>query len=187
MMIAGMKSAKYYERSIRDYLTGAYVKSILKHNMDTMISSAKRYKRNFSVLMADIDFFKNINDKYGHLAGDFVLKSIGEIIREIVRESDMFFRYGGEEFVILMPETNAENAKIVADRIKNAVENKVFLYTKGMDEAIFVTISIGGYEYIQGEKESDYFDIIEIVDEALYEAKETGRNRVVFSNGLKKV
>lgn len=180
LMITSIKSAKYYEMSIKDSLTGAYVKGILKHNVDNMINTSKRYKKNFSILMADIDFFKKVNDEYGHLAGDQVLKKIGEIIRAAIRESDMFFRYGGEEFIILMPETGRESAEIVAERIRRNVEDSLFYCDRYDEKPIKITLSLGGYDFELEDDKLDYFDIIEFVDKALYKAKKGGRNKVVF-------
>lgn len=180
LMIAGMKSAKYYEMSIKDSLTGAYVKGILKHNIETNINTARRYKKNFALLMCDIDFFKQVNDTFGHLAGDYVLRKTADVIKASIRESDMFFRYGGEEFVILMPESDRESAEKAAERIREGVEKLIIFNQKYMEIPVHVTISIGGYVFDYNDSTSDYFDIIENADNSLYAAKKNGRNRVVF-------
>ena len=129
--------------------------------------------------MTDIDFFKSVNDTYGHAVGDLVLKTVARVIKLQLRDYDIAGRYGGEEFVIMLPYTRLEEAKIVAERLRKAVENTQIDITKvnpdAKDKKINVTISLGVYEY---HKEDYEKTLIRNADKALYIAKETGRNKV---------
>ncbi len=124
--------------------------------------------------MLDIDFFKKINDNYGHDVGDNVLKGVAEVLMRHVRNHDVAARFGGEEFVMMLPETSVGGAVVVAERIRTAIETIDF-ETSGCHHQ--VTISIGIAEYA-GDTTSDGEDIIKRADEALYRAKTSGRNRV---------
>ena len=126
--------------------------------------------------MTDIDYFKKVNDTYGHAAGDIVLQTVSKIMRSGLREYDVAGRYGGEEFVILLPFTKIDEAKRVAERLRKAVEDKVIDISKANDETkeIRVTISIGVSELVNDD------ELIKNSDKALYKAKESGRNKVVI-------
>ena len=129
--------------------------------------------------MTDIDFFKSVNDTYGHAAGDLVLKTVSRIIKLQLRDYDIAGRYGGEEFAILLPFTKLEEAKMVAERLRKAVENKKIdiskINTESSEKNISVTISLGVAEY---SKEDSEETLLQNADKALYKAKENGRNRV---------
>ena len=129
--------------------------------------------------MTDIDFFKSVNDTYGHAAGDLVLKTVSRIIKLQLRDYDIAGRYGGEEFAILLPFTKLEEAKMVAERLRKAVENKKIdiskINTESSEKNISVTISLGVAEY---SKENSEETLLQNADKALYKAKENGRNRV---------
>ena len=125
--------------------------------------------------MSDIDFFKKVNDTYGHAVGDCVLKTVAKTIKKELRESDIASRYGGEEFVFLLPQTNLEEAKVVAERLRLAVENKkinIEEYNIKDTKEISVTVSIGVSEFNKNEK--DHEMLYKNADNALYQAKETG-------------
>ena len=129
--------------------------------------------------MTDIDFFKSVNDTYGHAAGDLVLKTVSRIIKLQLRDYDIAGRYGGEEFAVLLPFTKLEEAKMVAERLRKAVENKKIdiskINTESPQKNISVTISLGVAEYNNGDSEDI---LLQNADKALYKAKESGRNRV---------
>ena len=131
----------------------------------------------------DIDFFKKVNDNYGHAVGDEVLKNVAEVIKTSLRESDIPSRYGGEEFAILLPYTKLEEAGSVAQRLRSNVESKVIDLTNVKDAKISeiqVTVSVGVYEYKEGD---DPQQLYTKADKALYFAKEHGRNKVIINRG----
>ena len=162
-----------------DALTGFYNRRQLEERIKQEISSAKRRKTSLCAIMADIDYFKQVNDTYGHAAGDLVLKTVSKIMRSQLREYDIAARYGGEEFAILLPFTQEEEAAMVAERLRKAVANKVIDITKANPDAavknIKVTISLGVYKYSGKDDE-----LLKNADKALYEAKEKGRNQVII-------
>jgi diguanylate cyclase (GGDEF)-like protein len=139
------------------------------------LARARRHSRTLVMLMADIDHFKQINDTYGHVAGDMVLREFARLLRPRVRTSEFFARYGGEEFAFVLPESDLEGAMIFAEAVRRKVEVHVFLHG---DKAIPVTVSIGGACF-DSEIESVQ-QLIEVVDKKLYEAKDAGRNKVCF-------
>jgi diguanylate cyclase (GGDEF)-like protein len=151
--------------------------------MKQEVANAKRQQAPLCGIMTDIDFFKNVNDTYGHAVGDLVLKTIAKVIRGQLREYDIAGRYGGEEFSILLPFTEIHEAKMVAERLRCAIESKTIDISKVNPDIetknINITISLGIYEL----KENDNVeDLIIKADKALYQAKNTGRNKVVVNN-----
>ncbi len=163
--------AEILKHATLDALTGFYNRRQLEERIKQEASSARRQHRSLCAIMTDIDYFKKVNDTYGHSAGDLVLKTVSREIKNQLRDYDVAGRYGGEEFVILLPFTKIEEAKMVAERLRNAVKSKkIELAGK---QHINVTISLGVSEY-KGEK-----DFIENADKALYKAKESGRNKVI--------
>jgi diguanylate cyclase (GGDEF)-like protein len=124
--------------------------------------------------MFDIDHFKKINDYHGHLAGDFVLKELSRIVQGRIRRDEVFARYGGEEFAIVLPETNLEGARALADGLREKLETSRFVF---QNEMIKVTVSVGVAMLVDTDRTS--LDLIKRADERLYEAKRGGRNRVV--------
>lgn len=161
------------ELAITDGLTGLYVRRYFLERLREELNRSKRYSFPFAFLMLDIDDFKKCNDTYGHLVGDVVLRDIGQIMRSCVREIDLIARYGGEEFSILLPETDREGARMVADRIRKRVEDNAF---RAYDETLKITISIGVAMY--PEDAHDTKQVIERADVALYAAKRAGKNVV---------
>jgi len=166
---------KLEANSLLDPLTQVYNKKGILNFLEKFLANFVRYKKEpFSVLMLDIDYFKKINDTYGHLAGDFVLKEFVKIIRDKIRSSDILGRFGGEEFVVILPNTKVSGALKLAQRIKDEVENHLFEY--GKDKIKFTT-SIG----ITSVSLNDSVEsLLERVDEALYDAKKKGRNRIEY-------
>jgi len=166
-------NAKLKYLAENDDLTGIYNRRITEKQLQREFFAAKRYKRNFSVLLMDVDNFKNINDKFGHNAGDEILKQLCETIQGVIREPDIFGRWGGEEFLIVAPETNKQEGRQLAERIRKAVEE---MRVENMPP---ITVSIGVCEY----KDDPTWDkLIDKADKAMYEAKQTGRNRVVAAS-----
>jgi diguanylate cyclase (GGDEF)-like protein len=136
---------------------------------------AQRHHQDLSVLMIDVDYFKSINDSYGHDKGDQVLREIAKIIQNVCRETDMFFRYGGEEFLVILRNTNTQGAGIIAERLRQQIANTAIHLKEG--GAIRPTVSIGISSLHHGCKEKAQ-DIFKRADVALYKAKSSGRNCV---------
>ncbi len=152
-----------------DRLTGVFNRLKLDEQLESMLNIAERYNRPFSVLLLDIDHFKTVNDTFGHQSGDKVLVGLAGILQENIRKTDLVGRWGGEEFLIVCPETDMDEALTFAENLRSIIESSNF----GIDRQ--VTASFGITEYC----EKDYLDtIVQRADRALYLAKEEGRNRV---------
>ena len=159
------------EISQKDKLTQIYNRLKLDNELEKEIKRTNRYKIPFSVILLDIDKFKSVNDTYGHQVGDIVLQNTAKILLNNIRKTDILGRWGGEEFLIICPNTTGENCKILADNLRAKLENFDF------EIAGKKTASFGVTEYIQGE---DNKNLLKRCDEALYEAKANGRNLVVI-------
>lgn len=156
----------------RDQLTGLLNRREFEARYGDKFSRANRYGHDLTVMMADLDHFKDINDVHGHQAGDRVLETVGKVLRDMTRKGDIEGRYGGEEFVVALPETGCENARRVAERIKGELAQRRF---QGKDGKTFgVTCSIG----LATMNDDDPESLIQRADDALYHAKKGGRNRV---------
>ncbi len=164
---------KLEKLAITDALTKLYNSRHFFSQIKTEIMRYYRYSRNLSLLILDIDFFKRYNDNWGHLEGDKVLMQIGKIIKSCMRYMDTAYRYGGEEFAIILPETGIEEASVVGARIKDIIDTHVFEPEPGVKQSI--TISIGATELVEGE---DFKSFIKRADKALYMSKANGRNRI---------
>jgi diguanylate cyclase (GGDEF)-like protein len=139
------------------------------------IARALRYEHPFSIMMIDIDHFKQVNDSYGHLVGDFVLKRMVRLFEEHMRLTDTIFRYGGEEFIILLPETEKNEALLVADRLLDTIRSHTFDCD---GNRVRITISIGSTMF--PEEARDIPSLIGLADRRLYRAKKKGRDRHEF-------
>jgi len=157
-----------------DGLTGTYRRNVLDEKIEEEIKRANSFKTTFAFMIADIDHFKEVNDRYGHQFGDFVLRRVGEILKNSVYETDFVGRYGGEEFGIILPRADCEGVLRKAEAIRSKIENEVF--TIGF-ESVKITLSIGIAHFPRDA--ADAAQIIKMADDALYYAKEHGRNRVV--------
>jgi len=138
---------------------------------------ALQMDRPFSALMFDIDHFKRVNDTYGHLVGDSVLKQVANLVRKGLRESDMLIRYGGEEFLLVLPDTRASAAYEIAERLRDRISSETIV-VGGVSVRVSISIGCGTLKESQNQSESSF---IQEIDEALYQAKESGRNRVVVA------
>ncbi|MCX7896651.1 MAG: diguanylate cyclase [Rhodocyclaceae bacterium] len=163
------------ENALRDGMTGLYNRRFLEEYASQLIALAQRRQSRFSILMLDMDYFKQVNDRYGHEAGDKVLKTLAEILSRSVRGSDVVVRYGGEEFLIVLVDTPASGALKVAEKIRAEVEQTKMLLPSGV--TLQKTISIGVAEY--PEDADSFWQVVKYADVALYRAKEQGRNRVL--------
>ena len=158
-----------------DFLTGLYNRRYIDEKIEEISLQCQGLKNNISVLMLDIDHFKDINDTYGHGVGDMILKEISKIMKNNTRSDDILIRFGGEEFVCLLPNTDMNTAKKIAERLRSQVENNNF---RIWNFDISVTVSIGVSQIDKIGKDSDISNVIIEADKALYEAKRCGRNRV---------
>jgi diguanylate cyclase (GGDEF)-like protein len=171
---------KLREQSIRDPLTGLYNRRYLDEFLPGTLSRARRENACVAFLLIDLDYFKNINDRYGHAAGDAVLVRVAHLFQHSVRESDLAFRYGGEEFLLILPGLCVEEALRRAEEIRQSLESLKFQYES---HPIFITASVGLSVYpLHGE---DHDTLLNAADQALYEAKASGRNRVTLSQRMK--
>jgi diguanylate cyclase (GGDEF)-like protein len=169
---AGRRAKLAQERAVTDALTGILNRYGLQHVLAREHAEARRYDRPLSCLVIDLDNFKTVNDTYGHAVGDIALQQIAGILREAVRRSDTVFRYGGEEFLVLLPETDLGGATALAEKIRSAAASKPF----GEGRQVFnLTLSAGAACLCDDESGHD---MIARADVALYHAKERGRNRV---------
>jgi diguanylate cyclase (GGDEF)-like protein len=162
-----------YRLTTIDGLTQIFNKRYFLETIEREIARSQRYRRELSLVMFDIDHFKKVNDTYGHLAGDYVLKHLAQAVKTRIRREDCFARYGGEEFSIVLPEIDGLNAKPFAEKIRQLVEATEFRFE---NTAMPVTISMG--VATMDVESVDPQALIKRADERLYEAKSSGRNRV---------
>jgi len=165
--------------SVTDPLTGLYNRRHFDNMIEREFLRAQRYSNDLSVAIIDVDFFKKVNDTYGHLCGDYVLKEVAYLTLQTFRKTDMVFRYGGEEILVILTETPLEKAIIPLERLRKAIENYPFNYD---NNDIHVTVSIGVESL--NENVGCFEELIDNADKALYYAKENGRNQVVTSSSL---
>ncbi len=171
------ESEKRYRRlSVTDDLTQLYNARQLRREVEHQIKLCTRYDQPMALAMFDLDHFKEVNDTHGHLFGDEVLRGFGSIIRNNLRESDTGFRYGGEEFILLMPFIDEQAAMQAAQRIHNAFVNTRF--TTPGEQSLSLTVSAGVTRLYPHD---DYDSLLQRADAALYEAKNSGRNQIVLS------
>jgi len=178
-LAGGNIEAEYHEEiyrlTILDGLTQIHNQRYLGEFLDREVIRSQRHNRPLSVLMIDIDKFKSINDTYGHLCGDFVLRELADIVRVTMRKEDLFARYGGEEFAIVLVEATRDESLSVAERIRAAVEGHQFRFESN---PLSLTVSIG-VATTTGDMEMNATMMLKIADENMYTAKRSGRNQVV--------
>lgn len=176
-LIYPLRNALLYKQAVEtayhDPLTGLNNRAAFDKSIEQEVDLATRHDHSLSLMMLDIDRFKQINDNYGHIVGDAVLKNFADCIMECMRSSDIVFRYGGEEFVILLRNTQIVGAKLLAERMRKNVEDMRFEYN---NIKLNVSVSIGLAEFQEGD---DRLSLVERADALLYKAKDGGRNRVV--------
>ncbi len=163
-----------YRLTTMDGLTQIYNRRYFDEQLERELSRSRRYERVLSLVLLDIDHFKQVNDKYGHLAGDSVLKQLASTVRTKIRREDVFARYGGEEFAVLLPEVSLGGTRQFADKVRKLVEKQRFEFDR---QVIPVTVSVGIATLEPHHREAG--DLVRTADERLYEAKTSGRNRVV--------
>lgn len=158
-----------------DSLTGLYNRRYIIEKLENELINYNASRKKFSIILADIDYFKNINDSFGHDCGDHVLKMVSQNLRDAVQENGILSRWGGEEFLILLPETELDDASILANKIRNICEEKITDYY-GLQIPVTLTFGVASNEYNE-----TIDDTIKKADSALYKGKDTGRNCVVLS------
>jgi diguanylate cyclase (GGDEF)-like protein len=163
------------ERAYRDELTGLYNHRYFQEIMETEMNRASRYQRAMSLIMLDIDNFKHINDTYGHPQGDEVLRVVSAVLKQSIRACDIVSRYGGEEFTIVLPETDMQGAVNIAERVRRGVESQ---HVNFKGNSIKVTVSLGATTFEPVKTPDDKSIIITAADNALYNAKTNGKNRI---------
>lgn len=175
--LEAMSTQEVHERVAKDVLTGAYTKAELLQRAPELIKRSETLGDPLSVIVFDIDYFKKINDTFGHPGGDYILKELGRVVgTKLVRSQDYFARFGGEEFVILLLGSNSKQAMDVAERIRQTVQSHSFIYE---GTQVPVTISLGVAERFSTEKVWDI--LFDRADKALYQSKKTGRNKVTLA------
>jgi len=174
-----INNARLYEMAVTDGLTKLYIRRHLLQRTEEELRRARRYQHPLSLLMLDIDHFKELNDTYGHQAGDLVLVELARIFKRTIRGTDMAGRYGGEEFCIVLPETDPEGALAIAERLRKEIEEYEFVYEQ---KPLKVTISIGIATFPTHSMEMK--ELIKKADAALYASKQGGRNMVTMSKDI---
>ena len=169
------KNAMLGKLSTTDPVTGLRTRRYASEVLNIEWIRARRYHHGLSVMMADLDHFKRVNDEYGHPAGDAVLRGVSEILRQTLRASDVAGRYGGEEILVVLPHTDVDGAKQLAERWREAVAHATFDSPDGREVEVTVSIGVASFDAEHASPE----DLVTAADEALYAAKHGGRDRVV--------
>jgi two-component system cell cycle response regulator len=168
-------NVKLQEMVEKDYLTGLYNMRSMYDRIEYELKRARRFKRFMSCIMIDMDHFKKVNDDHDHLFGSFVLKEVGSIIKDSLREIDFAARYGGDEYLVVLTETDEAGTNVVCNRLREKIQNKLF--ESGADR-IQLTVSLGYTMFNPEDSTSDAKVLVRQADNALYESKNRGRNRV---------
>jgi diguanylate cyclase (GGDEF)-like protein len=164
---------KYRELSIVDDLTQLYNSRYFHHQLQMEIDRVNRYGQPLTLLLLDIDNFKLFNDTYGHVEGDQVLFRLGQVVKRLLRQTDSAYRYGGEEFTVLLPMTTREDGAITAERIRTEFKKEMFSAVPGKE--VYMTLSIGLAEYRAQENMKNF---VHRVDQLMYQGKKNGKDRV---------
>ncbi len=171
-----LQNAIHYHSSVTDFKTQLYNHSFFMKRLSEELAKVKRYNKSMTVMLIDIDFFKQLNDRYGHLAGDKVLFELARTLEKSLRREDIVARFGGEEFVIMLPESTLQAAYHVAERVRQDIENMEIPY---LGNTLCITVSVG-VSFIDPSRIETPQTIIDQADNALYTSKSEGRNRVTF-------
>ncbi len=176
-----IRNAEMYRQvedmSVKDPLTNVLNRRSFSGILEREFKRANRYETPLTLMIIDLDHFKKVNDTYGHLAGDHILREMAQTFKQDIRDVDVLIRYGGEEFVLILPGTDLDSGRVVANRIKNKVDEKMF-QVDGMK--ICMSVSIGVANYLSGVCQSPE-ELFKQADQALYLAKKKGRNQIVYS------
>lgn len=166
-----------------DDVTGLYNQRKLLKDVDNAVERYKDFKEVFTILFIDVDHFKNVNDGHGHLVGTQILAQLGALLKKTLRESDLIYRYGGDEFVMIIPDVSGDTAKSIGDRVLNVVRDSTFLVDSSNEKKEFnITVSIGVATFPDDAKNRT--EVLEIADKMMYEAKKSGRGRVCYTREI---
>ncbi|HNY51244.1 MAG TPA: sensor domain-containing diguanylate cyclase [Smithella sp.] len=168
---------RYLELSILDDLTQLYNSRHFYAQLEKEMERSKRYEQPLTLLMLDLDKFKDFNDTYGHIEGDYVLSRLGQVIKRCLRDSDSAYRYGGEEFTVMLPVTTSQDGFVIAQRIQNELSHEIFTPVSG--EKVALTMSIGISQY---NPHDDVKAFVNRADHFMYQAKHDGRNRICLES-----
>ncbi len=168
---------KLFDSAVKDGLTGIYNKKFLIDRIETDFAHAKRHRTCLTLVIFDIDFFKKVNDGYGHPCGDYVLKELATLVKKTLRNEDVFARFGGEEFVVLMRDVDDTGALVLAERLRRLVEQYPFEF-EGKRIPVTISVGIGTMNIEQNPPFNDAAELVNRADQYLYKAKRSGRNRV---------
>ncbi len=171
----GRSEQRFADLSMHDHLTGLYNTRLFHDSLNTQFSLAERHGHNLTLLLLDIDRFKRVNDTYGHPVGDRVLSAIAKQVSHVVRTGDMVARVGGEEFAVILPETDTAGGEELAERIRATVENTSIVLSGQTNLSVTVSVGVAGTDVVKPETSTELFAA---VDSALYDAKNAGRNCV---------
>jgi len=174
-----LENNRLYEISVSDGLTNLYNRRYLEQRLSKELSYARRFRKPLTVLMSDVDFFKKINDNYGHQAGDYCLRQVSDLLTAALRDYDVVARYGGEEFAMVLLSTPRGRGASTAERLRASIESANFSFRGNQ---IPVTISLGVASYPEDSDNAD--ELIDFADKALYEAKRRGRNQIFLYSEL---
>lgn len=162
------------ELTIKDDLTGLYNSRQMYTIIDTEVTRAQRYHKEFSMIFFDLDHFKEVNDTHGHMHGSELIREVGELVQKHIRNVDFGARYGGDEFVVMLPETDKAGAILMAERLRKAVEGHTFLKSRGLEAKFTASFGVANFPTDAQTKE----ELIKMADDAMYKAKKTSRNKV---------
>jgi diguanylate cyclase (GGDEF)-like protein len=179
-----IENAKNFERirelTLVDEHTGLFNARHLYRTLESEVARARRFGRTFSVVFFDLDLFKKVNDQHGHQCGSAVLREVGEVLRRVLRTMDVPIRYGGDEFVVILPEADRAHAAAAAERLRRAVAETVFLKDRGLEVRITASFGVATFP----TDASGVEEILRTADAAMYRVKETGRNAVADAAAL---
>ncbi|HYV18684.1 MAG TPA: GGDEF domain-containing protein, partial [Verrucomicrobiae bacterium] len=174
-------NARNYQLATVDQLTHLYLRDFFRRKLQEEQARAQRYGSGFAVILLDLDRFKQINDRLGHLAGDRYLNKVGAVVRDTMRAADIPCRWGGEEFAVLLPETDRDGARSIAERLQARIGG---LRTMIGDAVVQTTVSVGIAISPQDTVDGSLDVLLERADKALYAAKQAGRDRIVVADEL---
>ena len=174
------ENARLFESATYEGLTGLLRREAILEQLDRELERALRYHRPLTIAMADLDHFKEVNDRFGHLAGDSMLRRVAQAIAAGLRSTDWIGRYGGEEFLLVLPETEISGAATVAEKVRALVQGTVVLMEDGTPACVTISIGLAEIAEIAGPRGAKITarDLIAAADRSLYAAKNAGRNRV---------